>query len=306
VTRRLPSRVIARLEERFEVDRHEGDVLSPDELRDRVREADGLICVLTDRIDASVIDAARRLKIIADVAVGYDNIDVERARARGIVVTNTPDVLTEAVAEFTWGLILSVTRRITEGDRLVRAAGWKRWGLAFMLGAELAGKQLGILGMGRIGRAVAARAPAFGMAVAYHRGRSASLQACCTVSFDELLVTSDVISIHTPLTPETRHLIDQRALARMKRTAYLINTSRGPVVDEAALAWALRERLIAGAALDVYEKEPIVHPDLLGFENVVLAPHLGSATRETRTAMADLAVNNVLAVLSGQPPLTPV
>ena len=304
---------------------HDGEGLSPDELRDRVREADALICVLTDRVDASVIDAAHRLKIIADIAVGYDNIDVAHARSRGIVVTNTPDVLTEAVAEFTWGLILSVTRRITEGDRLVRAGGWKRWGLDFMLGAELSGKQLGILGLGRIGRAVAARAPAFGMSVAYHRGspetrratgqRGTSLQArpgeaeslqARQVSFDELLVTSDVISIHTPLAADTRHLIDQRALARMKRTAYLINTSRGPVVDEAALAWALRERLIAGAALDVYEKEPMVHPDLPGFDNVVLAPHLGSATRETRTAMADLAVGNVLAVLGGQPPLTPV
>jgi glyoxylate reductase len=317
VTRRLPSRVIARLEERFEVDLHEGDALAPDELRDRVRDADGLVCVLTDRIDANVLDTARRLKIVADVAVGYDNIDVERARSRGIIVTNTPDVLTESVAEFTWGLILSVTRRIAEGDRLVRAGGWKRWGLDFMLGAELSGKQLGILGMGRIGRAVAARAPAFGMSVAYHRGThetrlepgatagGTSLQAR-PVSFDELLVTSDVISIHTPLRQETRHLIDQRALARMKRTAYLINTSRGPVLDEAALAWALHERLIAGAALDVYEKEPTVHPDLLGFENVVLAPHLGSATRETRTAMADLAVSNVIAVLGGQPPLTPV
>jgi glyoxylate reductase len=317
VTRRLPSRVIARLEERFEVDLHEGDALAPDELRDRVRDADGLVCVLTDRIDANVLDTARRLKIVADVAVGYDNIDVERARSRGIIVTNTPDVLTESVAEFTWGLILSVTRRIAEGDRLVRAGGWKRWGLDFMLGAELSGKQLGILGMGRIGRAVAARAPAFGMSVAYHRGThetrlepgatagGTSLQAG-PVSFDELLVTSDVISIHTPLRQETRHLIDQRALARMKRTAYLINTSRGPVLDEAALAWALHERLIAGAALDVYEKEPTVHPDLLGFENVVLAPHLGSATRETRTAMADLAVSNVIAVLGGQPPLTPV
>jgi glyoxylate reductase len=303
VTRRLPSKVIARLQERFEVDLHDGDVLPPDELRERVGEAHGLVCVLTDRIDAGVIDAARQLKVIADVAVGYDNIDVAHARSRGIVVTNTPDVLTEAVAEFTWGLILSVTRRIAEGDRLVRAGGWKRWGLDFMLGAELSGKQLGILGMGRIGRAVAARAPAFGMTVAYHRGHHDTSRA---VSFDEVLVTSDVISIHTPLTAETRHLIDQRALARMKRTAYLINTSRGPVVDEAALAWALRERLIAGAALDVYEKEPIVHPDLPGFENVVLAPHLGSATRETRTAMADLAVSNVIAVLGGEPPLTPV
>lgn len=309
---------MARLEERCAVDRHEGDGLTPDELRDRVRSSHGLVCMLTDRIDAGVIDAARYLKVIAEVAVGYDNIDVARAHSRGIVVTNTPDVLTEAVAEFTWGLILSITRRITEGDRLVRAGGWKRWGLDFMLGAELGGKQLGILGLGRIGRAVAARAPAFGMSVVYHRGihetrlkppatesGSTSLQAR-QVSFDELLVTSDVISIHTPLTPETRHLIDQRALARMKRTAYLINTSRGQVVDEAALAWALRERLIAGAALDVYEQEPIVHSDLPGLDNVVLAPHLGSATRETRTAMADLAVSNVLAVLDGKPALTPV
>jgi glyoxylate reductase len=314
VTRRLPSKVIARLEERCVVDQHDAEGLTPDELRERVRDAHGLVCVLTDRIDAGVIDAARHLKVIADVAVGYDNIDVARARSRGIIVTNTPDVLTEAVAEFTWGLILSVTRRIVEGDRLVRAGGWKRWGLDFMLGAELSGKQLGILGMGRIGRAVAARAPAFGMTVAYHRGgsgetsleaRPADLEARA-VGFDELLVTSDVISIHTPLTPASRGLIDQRALARMKRTAYLVNTSRGPVVDEAALAWALGERLIAGAALDVYEKEPTVHPDLLAFDNVVLAPHLGSATRETRIAMADLAVSNVLAVLDGKPPLTPV
>jgi glyoxylate reductase len=172
-----------------------------------------------------------------------------------------------------------------------------------MLGTELHGKQLGILGMGRIGRAVAARAPAFGMSVVYHRGSTPEARP---VSFDELLVTSDVISIHTPLTPETRHLIDQRALARMKRSAYLINTSRGPVVDEEALAWGLRERLIAGAALDVFEREPEVHANLLDLDNVVLAPHLGSATRETRTAMADLAVSNVLAVLDGGQPLTPV
>jgi len=322
VTRRLPSKVIARLEERSVVDVHDGEGLTPEQLRDRVRDVDALVCVLTDRVDAGVIDAGRRLKIIADVAVGYDNIDVARAKSRGIVVTNTPDVLTEAVAEFTWGLILSVTRRIAEGDRLVRAGGWKRWGLDFMLGAELSGKQLGILGMGRIGRAVAARAPAFGMSVAYHRGSpdgtsaggtsaggtsagSTSLKAR-TTSFDELLRTSDVISIHTPLTPASRGLIEQRALARMKRTAYLVNTSRGPVVDEAALVWALGERLIAGAALDVYENEPAVHPGLLAFDNVVLAPHLGSATRETRIAMADLAVSNVLAVLDGKPALTPV
>jgi glyoxylate reductase len=312
VTRRLPSKVLARLEERSEVDLRGGDGLTPDELLARVVGKQAMVCVLTDRVDAAVIDAGKELKIIADVAVGYDNIDVAHARSRDIIVTNTPDVLTEAVAEFTWGLILSVTRRITEGDRLVRAGGWKRWAFDFMLGTELGGKQLGIIGMGRIGRAVAARAPAFGMKVVYQRGRGPEAgdpgpgAEARAVSLDELLVTSDVISIHTPLKPETRHLIDQRALARMKRTSYLINTSRGPVLDEAALAWGLRERLIAGAALDVYENEPAVHPELLGLENVVLAPHLGSATSETRTAMADLAVSNVLAVLEGRPPLTPV
>jgi glyoxylate reductase len=305
VTRRLPSKVIARLQERCDVDLNERDELPPEELRARVRDKQGLVCVLSDRIDAAVIDSAPDLRVISDIAVGYDNIDVAYAKARGIVVTNTPDVLTEAVAELTWGLILAVTRRIAEGDRLVRAGRWKGFALDFMLGTELRGKQLGILGMGRIGRAVAVRAPAFGMPVAYHRGDAEGLDARC-VSFDELLVTSDVISIHTPLKVDTRHLIDQRALVRMKRTAILVNTSRGPVVDEAALAWALRERLLAGVALDVYEREPAVHSDLLGFDNVVLAPHLGSATRETRTAMADLAVGNVLAVLDGKPALTPV
>ena len=208
-------------------------------------------------------------------------------------------MLTEATAELTWALILAAARRIGEGERLVRRGGWKGWALDFMLGTELRGKQLGIIGRGRIGRAVAAKAPAFGM--------TARVREATDMSLDELLVTSDVdLASHTSLTPETRHLIDRRALARMKRSAILVNTARGPVVDEEALAWALKERLIAGAALDVYEREPIVHEALLTMENVVLAPHLGSATRETRTAMVDLAVSNVIAVLSGRPPLTPV
>ncbi len=230
---------------------------------------------------------------------------VAAARARNIVVTNTPDVLTEAVAEFTWALILGVARRVGEGDRLVRRGEWKGWALDFMLGAELRGKQLGIIGRGRIGRAVAARAPAFGMRAVF-AAKPERPPATDEVSFDQLLVSSDVITIHAPLTASTKHMIDRRALARMKRSAFLVNTARGPIVDEAALAWALNERLIAGAALDVYEKEPAVQAELLAFENVVLAPHLGSATRETRTAMADLAVRNVLAVLDGRPPLTPV
>jgi glyoxylate reductase len=294
---------VARLEARHEVDRHDGESLPAEELRAHVRDKQAIVCVLTDRIDGAVIDAAPELKIVANVAVGYDNVDVAHAKRRGVIVTNTPDVLTNAVAEYTWGLILAIARRVTEGDRLIRRGGWKGFAFDFMLGTELHGKQLGILGMGRIGRAVAARAPAFGMSVVYHRGSTPEARP---VSFDELLVTSDVISIHTLLTPETRHLIDQRALARMKRSAYLINTSRGPVVDEEALAWGLRERLIAGAALDVFEREPEVHANLLDLDNVVLAPHLGSATRETRTAMADLAVSNVLAVLDGGQPLTPV
>jgi glyoxylate reductase len=267
------------------------------ELAARLQGKHGLVCVLTDRVTANVLDRARDLKVVSNIAVGYDNIDVAAARSRGIVVTNTPDVLTEATAELTWALILAVTRRVVEGDRLVRRRGWKGWALDFMLGTELRGKQLGIIGRGRIGKAVAAKAPAFGMTAVFAKH---------DMSFDQLLVSSDVISVHTPLTPETRHMFDRRTLARMKRTAILVNTARGPVIDEEALAWALRERLIAAAGLDVYEREPIVHDALLELENVVLAPHLGSATRETRTAMIDLAVNNVLAVLEGRPALTPL
>ena len=226
------------------------------------------------------------------------------ARSHGVIVTNTPDVLTESVADFTWALILAVTRRLSEGERAVRRGEWKGWAFDFMLGSELRGKQLGLVGLGRIGRAVAARAGAFGMNVAYtRRGRDAA--GAERMSLDRLLNTSDIVSLHVPLTPETTHLIDKRALTRMKRSAYLINTARGPVVDEAALAWALQHHLLAGAALDVYEHEPAVDPDLLSLENVLLVPHLGSGTTETRTAMADLAADNVLAVLDGRPPLTP-
>jgi glyoxylate reductase len=297
LTRRVPSSVLAPLHAGHDADIYSGDGAIPrDELLRRVADRDALICVLTDRVDRELIDAAPALRVIANIAVGYDNIDVPAARERGIVVTNTPDVLTEAVAEFTWALILALARRVAEGDRLVRGGGWKGWALDFMLGTELRGKQLGIIGAGRIGRAVAAKAPAFGMKVKFARH---------DMSVDQLLVTSDVISIHTPGTPEMRHLFNRRSLARMKRSALLVNTARGSIVDEEALAWALDERLIAGAALDVYEKEPQVHPGLK-HENVILAPHLGSATRETRTAMADLAVRNVLAVLGGDEPLTPV
>jgi glyoxylate reductase len=307
VTRRLPASALKVLEEHCDVDMHTGEVgLAPEELRTRLGGKHGVVVLLGDRIDRSAIDAGTELRVIANVAVGFDNLDIAYARSKGIVCTNTPDVLTGAVADYTWALILAITRRLGEGERIVRRGEWKGWAFDFMLGTSLAGKQLGIVGAGRIGRAVADRASAFGMRVAVHSRRPVDWPGAEAMSFDRLLATSDVVSLHVPLTPETRKMIDQRALARMKRTAYLVNTTRGPVVDEAALAWALRERLIAGAALDVFEREPEVHPELLPFENVVLAPHLGSATRETRLAMADLAVRNVISVLSGQEALTPI
>jgi len=306
VTRTLPSSVIAKLSATADVDVYTGEAAIPaEELRARVAGKDALVSLLTDAVDRAVIDAAPTLKAIANVAVGYNNIDVRYARARGIVVTNTPDVLTESVADFTWAMILAITRRLSEGERLVRRGEWKGWALDLLLGMELRGKQLGLVGLGRIGRAVAARAGAFGMRIAC-TSRTEAAGVGEAMQLDRLLLTSDVVSLHVPLTPETTHLIDKRALARMKRSAYLINTARGPVVDEAALAWALQHHLLAGAALDVYEHEPAVHPDLLSLENVLLVPHLGSGTTETRTAMADLAADNVLAVLGGRPPLTPV
>lgn len=307
LTRRIPSATFAKLQAGADVDLYDGPTpIAEVELKRRLTDKHGLICVLNDRISADVLAAAPNLKVVANIAVGFDNIDVTAARSRNIVVTNTPDVLTNATAELTWALILSLTRRVTEGDRLVRRNGWKGWTLDFMLGTELRGKQLGIIGRGRIGRAVAEKAPAFGMHAVFAARGGRSTADLPEMSLDELLISSDVISLHTPMTAENRHLIDRKALARMKRTAFLINTARGPIIDEEALAWALQERLIAGAALDVYEREPEVCPALLGMENVVLAPHLGSATRETRTAMIELAVENALAVVRGRPALTPV
>ena len=292
---------MARLEASCDVDRFDGDGTMPhSELVTRVAGKQALLSMVTDTVDRAVIDAGTDLRVIANVAVGYNNVDVGAARARGIIVTNTPDVLTDATADLTMALILAATRRLGEGERMVRRGAWKGWAFDQLLGMELRGKQLGIVGYGRIGRAVAARAQAFGMSIAHTSKSDAGMP------LDRLLSTSDVVSLHVPLTDDTRHMIGQPELARMKRSAYLVNTTRGPVVDEGALAWALKNHLIAGAALDVYEREPTVHPDLVTMENVVLAPHLGSATTDTRTAMADLAARNVLAVLSGNAPLTPV
>ena len=307
VTRTLPASVITKLESAGSVEVYSGDgPITADELRARVVGKHALVTMLTEQVDAGLLDAGKDLKVVANVAVGYNNIDVPAARARGVIVTNTPDVLTDSVADFTWSLILAITRRLSEGERVVRKGEWKGWAFDYMLGTELRGKQLGLIGLGRIARAVAARASVFGVRVAYASRSESALDGAERMSIDQLLNTSDIVSLHVPLTPETRHLIDKTALARMKRSAYLINTARGPVVDEEALAWALRQRLIAGAALDVYEREPIVHPDLLPLENVLLVPHLASGTTETRTAMADLAADNVVAVLSGRPPVTPI
>lgn len=307
LTGTIPSAALATLQSAGEVEQYLGEDSMPhDELVARIAGRHALVSMISDTVDRDVIEAGRDLRIIANVAVGFNNVDVDAARARGVPVTNTPGVLTEATADLTWALILAITRRLGEGERLVRAGRWKGWAFDFMLGSQLGGKQLGIVGYGRIGQAVAARGRAFGMRIAYAARAASDHPDAEPMPLDRLLSTSDVVSLHVPLTADTHHLIDQASFARMKRSAYLINTARGSVVDETALAWALRTRLIAGAALDVFEHEPRVEPELLSLENVVLAPHLGSGTVETRRAMADLAARNVVAVLSGRPPLTPV
>lgn len=268
-----------------------------------VRRADAVICALTERVDRKVLEAAPHLKVVANYAVGYNNIDVKTAKARGIIVSNTPDVLTEATADLTWGLLLAVARRILEGDQLVRGGSWSGWEPTQLLGLDVYGKTLGIVGMGRIGQAVARRAAGFRMAVRYcHHGSAppAGLAGWIQGSFDEVLRQSDFLTLHVPLTEETHHLIGAAELRRVRSTAVLINTSRGPVVDEAALAAALREGRLAGAGLDVFEKEPDVHPGLRALGQVVLLPHLGSATLSTRIRMGMLCVENVLAVLEGR------
>ena len=306
VTYKLPSSAITPLEAVGDVEVYRDGVLSREELLKRVKGKQAIVVAALDKIDKDVIDAGRDLKVIANVAVGYNNLDVPYARSKGIVLTNTPDVLTEATANMTMTLILAVTRRIVEGDRLVRRGGWKGFSLDFMIGSDIRDKQLGIVGIGRIGQAVAGKATQFGMKIAYHNTSPRSIPGYESMSLDQLLATSDVISVHVPLSPQTRHLIDRTEFSRMKRSAYFINTSRGSVIDEDALAWALREGIIKGAGLDVYEDEPKVHAGLLAQENVVLVPHMASATAETRSAMYDLVARNVVNVLSGRPPVTPI
>jgi lactate dehydrogenase-like 2-hydroxyacid dehydrogenase len=311
VTRRLPAAVEARLSDRYDTVLRDADrQMSADELRHALRDADVVLCTLTDRLTREVILAeGRRARLLANFGVGFDHIDLPAAREAGLVVTNTPGVLTGDTADLTMHLVLAVARRTNEGERELRAGAWTGWRPTHLLGRRVHGATLGIVGFGRIGQAVAQRAHAgFGMRVLYHSRRAASDAAaretgaarCNTL--DELLAAADFVSLHVPATSETRGLIDARALARMKRSAYLVNTSRGGVVDEAALVRALHDGTIAGAALDVYENEPNVAPAILDAPNVVLLPHLGSATEEARTAMGMRALDNIDAFLTGAEP----
>jgi len=285
-------------------------VLDPAELRELVADADALICTLSDRVDEAVLDAAPRLRVVANVAVGFDNVDVAAARARGVEVTTTPDVLTEATADLTWALALAASRRLGEGERLVRTGTWPGWAPTQLLGQPVWGGRMGIVGLGAIGRAVARRARGFGMQVAYSNRRRVAPEVeaelgLVALDLDELFETSDVVSLHAPLSPATHHLVDARRLALMKPTAVLVNTARGPLVDEEALVHALEGGHLFAAGLDVFEHEPGVHPGLLGRDDVVLVPHLGSATTAARAAMVELCVTNVLEVLAGRPARTP-
>jgi glyoxylate reductase len=310
-TRLLPTPVMAEIRRRYRLVMEPSlETPTADDLRQGFSEADAVICTLSDCVDASLLSYAARLKIVANYAVGYNNIDLAAAKARGVVVTNTPDVLTDATADLAWALLLAVARRVGEGDRLMRTGEWSGWAPTHMLGADVSGKTLGIIGMGRIGQAVARRAAGFRMPVLY-----ASRRPCPSppgapswhhVPMDEVLRQADFISLHVPLTASTRHMISRKELASMKPTSILINTSRGAVVDEAALVEALKNAVISGAGLDVYEEEPLLHQGLAGLPNVVLLPHLGSATLETRVHMGLICLENIAAVLSGSQALHPV
>lgn len=307
LTRLLPMPVMDRLNTLFDLkyNLHDRPLTKPELMRG-MQGRPALISMLSDPIDAEVIGSNPRLMVIANYAVGYNNIDLETAASRGIVVTNTPGVLTEATADLTWSLILSLARRVVEGDRLTRTARWTGWNPTQLLGTEVSGKTLGIIGMGRIGQAVARRAAGFGMRLIYHNRRRLPrrVEKKFRASYHplpRLLAAADILSLHVPLTRETQHLIDRRAFTRMKRTALLINTARGPVVDEKALVWALKNGKIGGAGLDVFEKEPTVPKGLLTLSNVVLLPHLGSATVETRVRMGWMVIKNIQAVLKGRP-----
>ncbi len=309
VTSPLPGRAVELLEEVARVRVHSGPPLTEaDGLIRFLATAEGAVTLLDNPVTDEVLAACPALRVVGNCAVGYDNIDVAAAARRGVWVTNTPDVLTEATADLTWALILAVTRRVVEADAFLRAGRFSGWRLDLLLGSGLQDRTLGVVGFGRIGRAVARRGLAFGMRVVCStRGtaREVAREVEC-LPLDRLLEESAVVSLHLPLSPETRHLMDGDRLARMRPGAFLVNTSRGPIVDEAALVAALESGRLAGAGLDVFEHEPSVHPGLIGRPDVVLLPHLGSATAETRAAMAELAARNVVEVLAGREPSSPV
>jgi glyoxylate reductase len=296
----------------YRVDYNDSDTpLAKADLIERLQGKDALICHIISTVDEEVLASAPGLKAICNVAVGFNNIDVGAAKKRGIVVTNTPDVLTETTADFAWALLMATARRVVEADRFARSGQWTRWQWDLLWGNDVYGKTLGIIGFGRIGRAVARRASGFNMRVLYHDTVRADAAAerelrATYMDRDALLREADFVSLHTLLIPETRHLIDERTLRLMKKTAILVNAARGPIVDEAALVRALKEGWIAAAGLDVFEEEPKIHPGLLSLSNVTLAPHIASASLDTRLAMANLAVRNCLAVLEGKPAITPV
>lgn len=309
LTRALPEPAMKKLATVFEMDVNPNDrVMTKAEILERVGSADILLCLLTDTIDGEIIAAGTNLKGISNYAVGYNNIEIKAATDRGLPVTNTPGVLTEATADMAWALLLAVARRIPESDRYLREGNFRGWAPMLLLGGSVYGQTIGLVGLGRIGRAVARRAVGFGMTILYadrdgdeRFDRETGAQK---VDLDQLLRQADYVSLHVPLLPETRHLIGARELGLMKPTACLINTARGPVVDEEALVNALRTGQIAGAALDVYENEPDVHPGLIELANTVLMPHTASATVESRTAMGMLAAENAIAMIENRRPPT--
>jgi len=308
VTRRLPQPALDRLEQHAEVVVNPEDrVLTREELLEGVHWCDALLPLLTDLIDARVMDENAGLRIIANCAVGYNNVNVAAATVRGIPVTNTPGVLTETTADLAWSLMMATARRIVEADNFLRNGQFEGWAPMMLLGLDIYGKTLGIIGMGQIGRAMARRALGFLMRTLYYDAAPVQVEEwlqATPVDMETLLRESDFVTVHVPLTPETQHLIDETALGKMKDTAILINTSRGPVVDEAALVKALQEGVIAGAGLDVFEREPALAEGLAELDNVVIVPHIGSASVETRTKMALLAADNIIARITGQPLLT--
>ncbi len=313
VCRRLPEKALALLQDRTEMRLWETDEVPPprEVLLREVADLDGLLSLLTDRVDGELLDRAPRLRVVANYAVGFDNIDVPAATQRGVVITNTPGVLTETVADFTMALILGAARRLVEADRYTRANRWRSWEPMLFLGQDVHDATLGLVGLGRIGSAVARRAHGFTMRILYYDViRREDLEAELGIEFrplPEVLREADFVSVHTPLTAETRHLIGREQMRMMKKTAVLVNTARGPIVDTRALAEALREGWIWAAALDVFEQEP-VEPDhpLLALDNVIVIPHIASASVETRTKMALMAAENLLAVLEGRRPENPV